>query len=41
VPVLNLALGFCMVLASRTVPRDIAKMQDWMRKSASSIKQAA
>jgi MFS family permease len=44
VPVLNLALTFCMLLAARTVPRDIAKLQDWMRSnsvSAGTDKQAA
>jgi MFS family permease len=35
VPILNLALTLCMFAASRTVPRDIAKMQAWMRASAS------
>ena len=44
VPVLNLALTFCMLLAARTVPRDIAKLQDWMRSNSTSAmtdKQAA
>ena len=39
VPVLNLVLTFCMLIAARTVPRDIAKLQDWMKSS--SLKQAA
>lgn len=34
VPILNLALTACMFAASRTVPRDIAKMQAWMKESA-------
>jgi hypothetical protein len=43
VPVLNLLLTFCMLIAARTVPRDIAKVQEWMRNSISapSEKQAA
>jgi MFS family permease len=34
IPLLNLALTFCMLMAARTVPRDIAKLQAWMRDSA-------
>jgi MFS family permease len=34
VPVLNLVLTGCMLMASRTVPRDIAKLQAWMRDAA-------
>jgi MFS family permease len=33
VPILNLVLTACMFIASRTVPRDIEKMQHWMRES--------
>ena len=35
IPILNLALTGCMLIAAKTVPRDIAKMQAWMRDSAS------
>jgi MFS family permease len=34
VPLLNLVLTVCMFVASRTVPRDIDKLQSWMRESA-------
>lgn len=34
VPILNLALSVCMLVAARTVPRDIEKLQRWMRESA-------
>jgi MFS family permease len=34
VPMLNLALTACMLIAAKTVPADIAKMQAWMRASA-------
>ena len=34
VPILNLALTACMLIAAKTVPADIAKMQAWMRASA-------
>ena len=34
VPMLNLALTGCMLIAAKTVPADIAKMQAWMRESA-------
>jgi MFS family permease len=34
IPMLNLALTLCMFMAARTVPRDIAKLQAWMRESA-------
>lgn len=31
IPVMNLLLTFCMLAASRTVPRDIEKLAAWMR----------
>jgi MFS family permease len=34
IPLLNLALTGCMALASRTVPRDIEKLRNWMRDAA-------
>lgn len=34
VPILNLALTVCMFAASRTVPRDIAKLRAWMEQAA-------
>lgn len=34
VPVLNLVLTLCMLAAARTVPRDVEKLQAWMRRSA-------
>jgi MFS family permease len=34
IPMLNLALTACMLVAAKTVPRDIAKLQAWMRESA-------
>jgi len=38
---LNLALTFCMLMAARTVPRDVAKLQAWMRQSAKTAPQPA
>jgi predicted MFS family arabinose efflux permease len=34
IPILNVVLTGCMLIAARTVPRDIAKLQTWMRDSA-------
>ena len=34
IPATNLVLALCMFVASRTVPRDIEKLQAWMRKAA-------
>jgi hypothetical protein len=34
VPILNVVLTAVMFIASKTVPRDITKMQNWMRDSA-------
>jgi MFS family permease len=31
IPALNLALSVCMLIAARTVPRDIEKLRAWMR----------
>jgi MFS family permease len=35
IPVMNLLLTFCMLAASRTVPRDIEKLGAWIRKERS------
>ena len=35
VPVLGVLLGFVLLAASRTVTRDMEKLQQWMRESAS------
>jgi MFS family permease len=34
IPLLNLVLTVCMFVASRTVPRDIERLQRWMRESS-------
>ncbi len=34
IPALNLVLTFCMLAAARSVPRDIEKLRDWMRRTA-------
>jgi MFS family permease len=40
VPVLNLLLTACMFMASRTVPRDIAKLKAWMQQAAATSRAA-
>lgn len=34
VPAMNLALGVCMLVARRTVPRDVERLREWMRDAA-------
>jgi hypothetical protein len=34
IPVLNLVLTVCMMMAARTVPRDIETVRAWMREAA-------
>jgi MFS family permease len=41
IPVLNLTLTLCMFAASRTVPRDIEKVRNWMREIAATSARAA
>ena len=41
IPLLNLILSGCMLLAARTVPRDIAKLQAWMAAQSAAQKPAS
>jgi MFS family permease len=36
IPVLNVALTLCMIVAARLVPRDIERLRSWMREAAGS-----
>jgi len=41
VPALNLVLTACMLAAARSVPRDIAKLHEWMRNAAAASSKTA